>query len=44
MVHSKLQSSSYETLKDVITDLSQIFINAKRCEVQRAKYCAELTS
>ena len=32
IVHAKLQSSSYETLGAVTTDLGQIFWNAKRCE------------
>jgi hypothetical protein len=33
MVHQKLVSKSYETVKDVVADLGQIFNNAKRCEL-----------
>ena len=32
MVDKKLQAKGYETLKEVIADLGQIFNNAKRCE------------
>ena len=31
MVQQKLESKSYETLKDVVADFGQIFNNAKRC-------------
>lgn len=32
MVKQKLDKQEYETLKEVVTDLGQIFNNAKRCE------------
>ena len=32
MVDKKLQAKGYETLKEVVADLGQIFNNAKRCE------------
>ena len=32
MVDKKLQAKGYETLKGVVTDLGQIFTNAKRCK------------
>lgn len=31
-VRSKLDQSEYDTLKDVVADIGQIFNNAKRCE------------
>lgn len=31
-VRAKLDQSEYDTLKDVVADIGQIFNNAKRCE------------
>ncbi|WVQ85899.1 hypothetical protein IAT38_008067 [Cryptococcus sp. DSM 104549] len=36
MVHSKLEASEYQTLKDVCADLGQIFNNAKRYNVKES--------
>lgn len=36
MVQAKLKGGEYQTLKDVTTDLGQIFNNAKRCASRAA--------
>ena len=33
MVDTKLKNKEYQTLKEVVTDIGQIFNNAKRCEL-----------
>jgi hypothetical protein len=33
IVHQRLEDGSYDTLKAVVSDLGQIFNNAKRCKL-----------
>ena len=35
-VDAKLKNKEYQTLKEVVTDIGQIFNNAKRCELFRS--------
>lgn len=43
-VDAKLSKKEYQTLKDVVADIGQIFNNAKRCEYPLISQCPSSTA
>lgn len=39
MVKTKLDAQDYQTLKEVVADIGQIFNNAKRCKSSMRRPC-----